>query len=69
MLLRRYHQKAESKRSADVAEEKVKVEKETANSVDFEALTVDELKDLAKEQGIDGYSKMKKAELVKALKG
>jgi len=34
----------------------------------LEALTHNELKALAKEKGIDGYNKMKKQELLEALK-
>lgn len=30
--------------------------------------TVDELKEIAKDKGIDGYSKMKKDELIEAIK-
>lgn len=37
--------------------------------VDYETMTVKELKELAKEKEIDGYYNMKKEELIKALKG
>lgn len=37
--------------------------------VDLERLTVKELEQIAKEHGIEGYSRMKKAELIAALEG
>ncbi len=37
-------------------------------SIDYEAMTVVELKELAKERGLTGYSKLKKAELIDTLK-
>ena len=37
-------------------------------SVDYESMTVVELKELAKERGLTGYSKLRKAELIDALK-
>lgn len=58
MLLRRYHGRYNENK-----------ERQTLTSVDFNALTVDELKEEAKGRGIEGYSTLKKAELVKALKG
>ncbi|MBW6408974.1 Rho termination factor N-terminal domain-containing protein [Clostridium weizhouense] len=37
-------------------------------SIDYSALTVDKLKEITKEKGLEGYSNMKKEELVAALK-
>lgn len=39
------------------------------DEVDIKSLKVEELKELAKEKGIEGYDDMKKAELLEVLKG
>lgn len=45
----------------------VKPKKETAKKKDLSTLTLVELKELAKEKGITGYSKLKKSELIELL--
>ncbi|MCI9433829.1 MAG: 50S ribosomal protein L20 [Bacilli bacterium] len=45
-----------------------KVETKKADNTDLSKLTVAELKDMAKEKGIEGISTMKKADLISALK-
>ena len=52
----------------DVVEKPVEVKEEKTPKIDLTILTVTELKELAKKKEIKGYSKMKKEELIDALK-
>ena len=58
--------KAVKKEEKEVKETKKTTKKETKE--DLSTKTVAELKELAKAKGIEGYTKLKKAELIEALK-
>ncbi len=60
--------KKEAAPKAEVKKETVKVETKKETAVDYESMTVAELKAIAKEKGITGISAMKKADLIAALK-
>ena len=64
-------EKAETKKETKTVEKKETVKKETTKKEvkeDLSSKTVAELKELAKKKNIDGYTSMKKAELLEALK-
>jgi ribosomal protein S2 len=60
--------KETSKESVTVIEKEIEVEPTEAETVNYEDMKLSELKTIAKEQGIKGYSSMKKEELLSVLK-
>ena len=50
-----------------IKEAEEKVEEETQPAVDYNSMTMNELKNIAKSRNIKGYYRMKKDELIKVL--
>ena len=50
-----------------IKEAEEKSEEETQPAIDYNSMTINELKDIAKSRDIKGYYRMKKDELIKAL--
>ena len=50
-----------------IKEAEEKSEEETQPAVDYNSMTINELKDIAKSRNIKGYYRMKKDELIKTL--
>ncbi|AMG20709.1 Rho termination factor N-terminal domain-containing protein [Staphylococcus saprophyticus] len=55
--------------STDENRQQIPLIKPISEAQDFSSMKVSELKEVAKKQGIEGYSDMKKAELIDELKG
>ena len=61
-------EKVEIKEEIKETKQEIKEEKTTKENTDLESLTLTELKNIAKEKNIKGYSTMKKAELIEKLR-
>ena len=67
MLLRRYHNE-EKRQSQEGRKERPQTKAEPTEEEEIKDLKYEELKGLAKERKIKGYTKMNKEELIKVLK-
>lgn len=47
----------------------IEEQEQDEDEINLEELTVDELRQIAKDRKVEGYSKMKKEELIEALEG
>lgn len=65
MLLRRHRSDKDGERQTEQSNQ----ERQTPETESLEEKTVKELKEIAKDREIEGYSEMKKAELIEALEG
>lgn len=69
MLLRRYHKQQEPQLPTEVVEDILpEIEQEVdEDNTDLTDMSVKQLKELAKEKGIEGYSKLDKDSLIQTL--
>ncbi len=68
MVAEKAKEEAASKVDEIVENIPIEIKKEEKQEIDYSIMNLTELKQIAKEQGIKGYSKMKKDELIGALK-